>query len=96
VDDTLLLGGASKIMANQFKLVLDQYGEVSGGVINKNKSQIYTWNIKARALYENSQFVAISFLSGMEILQIFRHSNQSEITPRGGMESHPAEDKRPI
>jgi hypothetical protein len=41
VDDTLLLGGSSQIMASRFKLVLDQYGEVSGGIINKKKSQIY-------------------------------------------------------
>jgi hypothetical protein len=46
VDDTLLLGGASQIMAQRFKLVLDQYEQASGGLINKNKSQIYAWNVK--------------------------------------------------
>jgi hypothetical protein len=49
-DDTLFLGGASQTMANNFKMVLDQYGEASGGVINKHKRQIYTYNIKSSIL----------------------------------------------
>jgi hypothetical protein len=41
VYDTLLLGGASQMMARRFKLVLDQYETNSRGLINKHKSQIY-------------------------------------------------------
>jgi len=41
-DDTLFLGGSFQIMAQIFKLVLDQYEQASGGLINKNKNQIYT------------------------------------------------------
>ena len=37
-DDTLLLGGASHVMAQRFKTVLDQYEQASGGLINKHKS----------------------------------------------------------
>jgi hypothetical protein len=40
-DDTLLLGGASHVMAQRFKIILDQYEQVSGGLVNKHKSQIY-------------------------------------------------------
>jgi hypothetical protein len=46
-DDTFLLGGASRIMAKNFKLVLDQFTQVSRGLINKNKIHIYAWNINA-------------------------------------------------
>jgi hypothetical protein len=58
----LLLGGASQIMANIFKLVLDQYGEASGGTINKHKSQIYAWNIKASILVRIANILQFPFL----------------------------------
>jgi hypothetical protein len=61
VDDTLLLGGASQTMANRFKLVLDQYGEASGGTINKHKSQIYAWNIKASILARIANILQFPF-----------------------------------
>lgn len=61
VDNTLLIGGASKIMASRFKLVLDQYVEVSGGVINKNKSQIYAWNIRASSLMRIGSILQFPF-----------------------------------
>jgi len=60
-DDTLLLGGASQIMANRFKLVLDQYGEALRGIINKNKSQVYAWNIKASTLLRISSVLLFPF-----------------------------------
>jgi hypothetical protein len=60
-DDTLLLGGASQIMASRFKLVLDQYGEASRGIINKNKSQIYAWNIKASTLSRIASLLQFPF-----------------------------------
>ena len=60
-DDTLLLGGASKTMANIFKMVLDQYREATGGTINKHKSQIYAWNIKASILARIAIFLQFPF-----------------------------------
>ena len=45
MDDTLLLGGASLIIAEHFKEVLDQYILASIGLINHIKLHIYSWNI---------------------------------------------------
>jgi hypothetical protein len=61
IDDTLFLGGASQTMATRFKLVLDQYGEASGGVINKHKIQIYAWNIKASILARITNILQFPF-----------------------------------
>jgi hypothetical protein len=61
VDDTLLLGGASQTMARRFKLVLDQYEQASGGLINKLKSQIYAWNIKAGTMARIANILQFSF-----------------------------------
>jgi hypothetical protein len=44
VDDTILLGGASSIISNRFKKVMDDYMTTSRGLINARKSQIYAWN----------------------------------------------------
>jgi hypothetical protein len=57
VDDTLLLGGASQIMARYFKLVLDQYGEALRGVINKHKSHIYAWHAKESIMVRIAKIV---------------------------------------
>jgi hypothetical protein len=57
-----LLGGASKTMANIFKLVLYQYEEASGGTINNHKSQIYAWNIKASILARIANILQFPFL----------------------------------
>jgi len=46
VDHTLFLGGASKTLDKCFKLVLHQYVEVSGCIINEINSQIFAWNIR--------------------------------------------------
>jgi hypothetical protein len=53
----LLLGGASKIIARRFKLILDQFIQVSGGLINHNKSQIYAWNIKSQVIQGIAQIL---------------------------------------
>jgi hypothetical protein len=45
MNDTILLGGASTIMAYRFKKVMDLFLQVSSGSINYNKCQIYAWNI---------------------------------------------------
>jgi hypothetical protein len=47
VDDTLLLSGASKTLARRILQVLDTFLLVSGGLLNKEKCQIYTWNVLA-------------------------------------------------
>jgi hypothetical protein len=52
VDDTLLLGGASTIIARKFKRQLDLYKETSGSQINYRKSQIYGWNCTPREMVE--------------------------------------------
>ena len=44
-DDTLLIGGASSIMARRFKKILDLFLQASGGKLNNNKCMIYTWNV---------------------------------------------------
>jgi len=46
-DDTLLIGGASSLMAKRFKKVLDAFLAVSGGQLNNRKCKIYTWNVPA-------------------------------------------------
>jgi hypothetical protein len=61
VDDTLLLGGASQTMARRFKLVLNQYEQASGGLINKLKSQIYAWNVKARTMARIAHILQFPF-----------------------------------
>ena len=54
VDDTLLLGGVSTIIARKFKQQLDLYKEASGSQINHMKSQIFGWNCKPREMVEIS------------------------------------------
>ena len=44
-DDTILLSGASKVLARRILRVLDIFLIISGGSLNKEKSQIYTWNV---------------------------------------------------
>ena len=44
-DDTLLLGGASQIIARRFKSEINRYCLASGSKINLRKSHIYGWNI---------------------------------------------------
>eukprot|EP00253_Pinus_taeda_P001792 PITA_01792 len=44
-DDTLLIGGASSLMARRFKETLDLFLQASGGKLSNNKCMIYTWNV---------------------------------------------------
>jgi hypothetical protein len=44
-DDTILLSGASKVLARRILRVLDIFLIILGGSLNKEKSQIYTWNV---------------------------------------------------
>lgn len=51
-DDTLLLGGASAIIARKFKKELDVSKTVSGNQINNLKSKIYGWNCSPREMLD--------------------------------------------
>jgi hypothetical protein len=51
-DDTLLLGGASKIIARRFKPVFGQYLDLLGGFIDKTKSLIIGWNCPLQNINE--------------------------------------------
>jgi len=44
-DDTLIIGGASSLMARRFKRVLDAFLTASGGKLNNIKCKIYTLNV---------------------------------------------------
>jgi hypothetical protein len=43
-DDTLLISEASTVITHRFKSILDLYMDASSGLINKVKSQLFTWN----------------------------------------------------
>jgi hypothetical protein len=51
VDDTLLIGGASLVMAKRFKYSLDNFTQASGALINNAKSNIYAWNTPLRTAH---------------------------------------------
>ena len=51
-DDTILLGGASQIIARCFKNEMNRYYHASGSKINLRKSQIYGWNINPREMLD--------------------------------------------
>ena len=44
VDDTILLGGASTIIAKRFKNVISTFLNATNGKLNVKKSKIYGWN----------------------------------------------------
>lgn len=50
-DDTLLLGGATTIIARRFKSLLDKFMRYSGGQINHLKSYIYGWNASSQMIH---------------------------------------------
>lgn len=58
-DDTLLIGGASTIVARRLKTNMDQFLGASRGFLNKLKSSIYGWNISSRILSHISQILKI-------------------------------------
>lgn len=58
-DDTLLIGGASSLMARRFKRVLDAFLQVSGGKLNNRKCKIYTWNVPHQIQQSISQILDI-------------------------------------
>ena len=62
-DDTILLGGASSILARLFKWELDMYQEASGSLLNYNKSHIFSWNFSPRDLADISKILGIKWTS---------------------------------
>jgi len=59
VNDTLLLGGASTIIARRFKKNIDASLQVSGGLLNNTKCRIYGWNIPSITMQRISQIMEI-------------------------------------
>jgi hypothetical protein len=59
-DDTPLLGGASPIIAKNFKEELDAYAAFSGSEISQTKRKIYGWNITP------NEMLGITRVLGME------------------------------
>jgi hypothetical protein len=62
-DDTILLSGASKIMARRINQVLDTFLSVSGGLLNKAKCQIYVWNVSANSRVGITQILGFGISS---------------------------------
>jgi len=58
-DDKLLLGGASTIIARRFKKVMDDFLQVSGGLLNNTKCRIYGWNTPPITMQRISQILDI-------------------------------------
>ena len=58
-NDTLLIGGASSLMARRFKQTLDLFLLVSGGKLNNNKCKIYTWNVPRQIIQRISSILDI-------------------------------------
>lgn len=67
-DDTLLLGGASTIIARRLKKILDEFLQVSGGLLNNTKCRIYGWNTPPRIMQRISQIMEIPTQEKMESL----------------------------
>ena len=58
-DNTLLLGGASLLIARHFKQELEIYKQISGIKINFQKSKIYGWNCSVRDLGEIARILGM-------------------------------------
>ena len=48
--DSFLLGGASMKIARAFNVILQQFYQISGVVINNKKSVVYGWNVEHSTL----------------------------------------------
>ena len=56
-DDTILLGGASRIIARRFKLEMNRYCIASRSKINLGKSQIFGWSLNPREMLDISRIL---------------------------------------
>ena len=59
-NDSLLLGGASLMIAREFNVVLQKFCQSSGALINKSKSGVYGWNVDQGTLHQISDFFGFS------------------------------------
>jgi len=50
-NDTLLIGGASIVMAKRFKTSPENFTQASGSLINSAKSNVYAWNMPLRTTH---------------------------------------------
>eukprot|EP00253_Pinus_taeda_P001849 PITA_01849 len=58
-DDTLLIGGASSLMAKRFKKTLVTFLTTSGGKLNNKKCKMYTWNVSLQIMQRISMILDI-------------------------------------
>eukprot|EP00253_Pinus_taeda_P016655 PITA_16655 len=58
-NDTLLIEGASSLMAKIFKKILDTFLTALGGRLNNKKCKIYTWNVPLQIMQRMSTIVDI-------------------------------------
>jgi len=62
VDDTLLLGGASVVIASIFKQMMESFLDASNGAINNRKCQIMVWNSRPRVMQSISRIFQIPLI----------------------------------
>ena len=55
--DSLLLGGASMMIAWAFNDILQKFCQILGALINKNKSTVYGWNVEHSAILQIADFL---------------------------------------
>ena len=70
VDDTILVGGSSIIMAKHFKTKLGKFTQALGALINNTKSNVYIWNTPLRT---TCLIANVFFFSLVEKWQMFRY-----------------------
>jgi hypothetical protein len=68
VDGTLLLGGASVIIASRFKQVLDCFVDASGGAINNRKCQIIGRKSKPQIMQDISRIFQFPLKNGINLI----------------------------
>ena len=56
-DDTILLGGASMVIAKRFKEALSLFSKDSEGKVNLIKSKVYAWNCLPRTIARISRIL---------------------------------------
>ena len=70
VDNTILLGGTTQVIARRFKTELDVVYQASGSKLNLRKIKSYSWNINPREMYGISCILGIE---GETIWDSFRY-----------------------
>lgn len=71
VDDALLIGGASLVIASRFKKILDWYIVLSRGLINTLKFQLIGWNCRVETMKAISHLLGFPMDSHQTSLPIF-------------------------